>query len=58
MLKLLPILFFAAVNVTQISIFEIEGIFSSVTLMLLKDTLMKIKLTMMNSSLSSTTPMM
>ena len=29
MLKLLPILFFAAVNVTQISIFEIEGIFSS-----------------------------
>ena len=28
-LKLLPILFFAAVNVTQISIFEIEGIFSS-----------------------------
>jgi hypothetical protein len=29
MLKLLPILFFAAVNITQISIFEIEGIFSS-----------------------------
>ena len=29
MLKLLPILFFAAVDVTQISIFEIEGIFSS-----------------------------
>jgi len=29
MLNLLPILFFAAVNITQISIFEIEGIFSS-----------------------------
>ena len=29
MLKLLPILFFAAVNITQISIFEIEGVFSS-----------------------------
>ena len=28
MLKLLPILFFAAVNITQISIFEIDGIFS------------------------------
>ena len=29
MLKLLPILFFAAVNITQISIFEIDGIFSN-----------------------------
>ena len=29
MLKLLPILIFATVNITQISIFEIEGIFSS-----------------------------
>ena len=28
MLKLLPILFFAAVNISQISIFEIDGIFS------------------------------
>ncbi len=28
MIKLLPILFFAAVNITQISIFEIDGIFS------------------------------
>ena len=28
MLKLLPILFFAAANITQISIFEIDGIFS------------------------------
>jgi len=29
MLKLLPILFFAAVNISQISIFEIDGIFSN-----------------------------
>ena len=29
MLKLLPILFIAAVNITQISIFEIDGIFSN-----------------------------
>ena len=29
MLKLLPILFFAAVNISQISIFEIDGIFSA-----------------------------
>ena len=29
MFKLLPILFFAAVNITQISIFEIDGIFSN-----------------------------
>tara|TARA_B100001057_G_scaffold426450_1_gene450566 strand:+ start:27200 stop:28336 length:1137 start_codon:yes stop_codon:yes gene_type:complete len=29
MLKLLPILFFAAANITQISIFEIDGIFSN-----------------------------
>ena len=29
MLKLLPILFFAAVNISQISIFEIDGVFSN-----------------------------
>ena len=29
MLKLLPILFFATVNITQISIFEIDGVFSN-----------------------------
>ena len=29
MLKILPILFFAAVNISQISIFEIDGIFSN-----------------------------
>ena len=29
MLKLLPILFFAAVNISQISIFEIDGVFSA-----------------------------